>query len=159
MITTILSLLLGASLTLPPSFVAPKGWIAKTPPVDAPIDFIWLAPNFGVNVNGENLAVWSHPVSAGDTLDAEVHGATDEMSQDRIIANSHTEPTCHGLQPGLTFEARLPLSNGKTISQVYHLTIVAGRTYAFVFTHAAGDPIDQAIADSIQSVCPDKPSS
>ena len=160
MIATILSLLFSVSVTLPSSFVAPKGWTAKTPPADAPIDFIWLAPRFGENGNGENLTVTSHPVAIGVTLDAEVHRAIDELSQDRVIATSHAEPTCRGLQAGWTFDARLPLPNGKVVSQVYHLAIVDRRSYAFIFTHAAGDRIDRAIIDSIQSICPNnKPAS
>jgi hypothetical protein len=120
----------------------------------------WLAPHFGVNGNGENLSVMIRPVSAAATLDAELHHATKELSQDRMIVNSHAEPTCHDLQAGWTLDARLPLPNGKVVSQVYHLTIVDGRAYAFIFTHAAGDRIDQAIVYSIQSICPtNKPAS
>lgn len=139
---------------LPASFVPPKGWIAKPLPADAPVDFIWLAPHFGVNGNGENLTANSHPVSADATLAAEVQRAIGEVSEDRQILSSHAEPTCHGLQAGWAFDARLPLPNGKVISQVYHLTIVDGRAYSFIFTHAAGDPIEQAISDSVQSICP-----
>lgn len=156
MIMTILPLLLGALLMLPTTFVAPRGWRAKAPPAGAPLDYIWLSPHFGVNGNGENLSVTIHPALANTTLDAEVHDAIDEMSNERIIVNSHAEPTCHGLEAGWTFDARLPLPNGKVISQVYHLTIVDGRVYAFIFTHAAGDRIDPAIGDSIQSICPSK---
>ena len=152
MVTTISPLLLAASLALPTSFVAPKGWVAKAPPAE--VSFIWLSPKFGVNGNGENLSVTTHPASASTTLDAEVHRAIGELSQEREIVNSHAELTCHGQQAGWTFDARLPLPNGKVISQVYHLTIVGARTYGFIFTHAAGDPIDPAIRKSIQSICP-----
>lgn len=96
----------------------------------------------------------THPASASTTLDAEVHRAIGELSQEREIVNSHAELTCHGQQAGWTFDARLPLPNGKVISQVYHLTIVGAQTYGFIFTHAAGDPIDPAIRKSIQSICP-----
>lgn len=45
---------------------------------------------------------------------------------------------CHGKQSGWSFEVRLPLPNGTAVSQVYHITIVHGRAYAFVFTHRVG---------------------
>ncbi len=154
MVTAISPLLLAASLALPTSFVAPKGWVAKPPPVEVPISFIWLSPKFGVNGNGENLSVTTHPASASTTLDEEVRGAIAELSQEREIVNSHAERTCHGQQAGWTFDGRLSLPNVKVISQVYHLTIVGAQTYAFIFTHAAGDPIDPAIRKSIQSICP-----
>ena len=96
----------------------------------------------------------TNPASPGTTLDAEVHRAIGELSQEREIINSHAELTCHGRQAGWTFETRLPLTSGKAISQVYHLTIVGAQTYGFIFTHAAGDPIDPAIRKSIQSICP-----
>jgi hypothetical protein len=156
MVTTISALLLAASLALPMSFVAPKGWVAKAPPAEAPISFIWLSPKFGVNGNGENFSVTTHPASASTTLHAEVQGAIGELSQEREIVNSHAEPTCHGQQAGWTFEGRLTLPNGMVISQVYHLTIVGAQTYGFIFTHAAGDPIDPAIRKSIQSICPQR---
>jgi hypothetical protein len=152
MIAAIFLLVLGASPTLPTSFSAPKGWVAKAPPADAPVSFVWLSPQFGVNGNGENLSVMIHPASM--TLDAEVQLAIGETSHDRQIVNSHAEPTCRGQQPGWTFDARLPLPNGKTVSQVYYLTIVDAQLYAFIFTHAAGDPVDPAINSSIQSLCP-----
>lgn len=159
MIMIVSQLFLAVSLTLPASFVAPKRWIAKSPPAGAPINFIWLSPHFGVNGDGENLSVLIYPVSAAATLDAEVHRAIKDLSQDRMIVNSHTESTCHGRQAGWTFEARLPMPNGKVVSQVYHVTIVGGRAYTFTFTHAAGDRIAQAIVNSIQSICPsNKPS-
>jgi hypothetical protein len=154
MVTAISPLLLAASLALPTSFVAPKGWVAKAPPADTPVSFVWLSPKFGVNGNGENLSVMTYPASASTTLDAEVHRAIGEVSHDREIVNSHAELTCHGQQAGWTFEARLPLPNGKVIAQVYHLTIVGAQTYGFIFTHAAGNPIDPAIRQSIQSICP-----
>jgi hypothetical protein len=113
-----------------------------------------LSPHFGVNGNGENLAVTSHPVRIGTSLASEVHDAISELSQDRSISNSRGEPTCHGNQPGWSFDVRISLPNGVTIEQIYHLAIVGGRTYAFVFTHAAGQRIDSAIAESIQSICP-----
>ena len=132
--------------------MAPKGWTGKIPPEQVG-DYIWLSPQFGVDKNGENLLVSSHHVSAATTLDQEVHRAIDDVSQDRIIANSHSDPTCHGLQAGWAFEANLPLPNGQVVSQVYHITIVDGRAYAFIFTHLAGARVDQAIGDSIQSIC------
>ena len=156
MVTTIWPLLLAASLALPMSFVAPKGWVAKALPAEAPARFIWLSPKFGVNGNGENLSVTTHPAPAGATLDAEVRRAIVELSQERDIVNSHAERTCHGQQAGWTFEGRLPLPNRKAISQVYHLTIVGAQTYGFIFTHAAGAPIDPAIRKSIQSICPER---
>jgi hypothetical protein len=157
-IAAILPLVLALSPPLPASFGAPKGWVAKTPPANSPVDFIWLAPRFGVDGDGENLTVMSHPASAGVTLDAEVRRTVAELSADRKVVDSHSAPTCHGLQAGWTFDARVTLANGKAVSQVYHLTIVDGRAYAFIFTHAAGARIDQAIADSMQSICPGKKS-
>ena len=156
MVTTISPLLLAAALALPVSFVAPKGWVAKAPPAEAPVSFMWLSPKFGLNGNGENLSVMTYPARAGTTLDTEVHRAIVELSQERDIVNSHAERTCHGQQAGWTFEGRLPLPNRKAISQVYHLTIVGAQAYAFIFTHAAGDPIDPAIRKSIQSICPQR---
>ena len=115
---------------------------------------MWLSPGFGINGNGENLALSSHPVVPGTTLDSEAQEAIREMSEDRTIDSSHAEPTCHGKQPGWTFDARLQLPNGAEISQVYHIAIVGGRAYSFVFTHKAGDPVEAAVADGIQSICP-----
>ena len=150
----ILPLLLAASLTLPGSFVAPKGWVAKTPPSNGPVDFIWLSPHFGVSGNGENLSLTTRPVPADVTLDAEVRAAIRDVSKDRVIVNSHSEPTCHGLQKGWAFDARLATPSGKTVSQVYHLAVVDGRAYSLIFTHLAGHRIGQAITDSVQSICP-----
>jgi hypothetical protein len=147
-------LVLVASTPVPTFFDPPKGWIAKTPPPDAPVDFIWLSPSFGKNGNGEKLSIMSQDVAPGTTLASEVHDATDQLSQDRIIAASHAERTCHGLQAGWAFDARLPLPNGKTISQVYHLTILGNRSYSFIFTHSAKDRIEQAVRSSIESICP-----
>ena len=153
MIAAGFSLLLSALLVLPASFVAPKGWTARTPPASSPVDFIWLSPGFGVSGNGENLTAMSHPVPSSTTLGAVVHDTISNVS-DRTIVNSHSESTCHGRQAGWTFDARLPLPNGKAVSQIYHLTIVDGRAFAFIFTHTAGVPVGQAINDSIQSICP-----
>ena len=138
MIGLVLPLLLSASLTLPGSFVAPKGWVAKTPPSNGPVDFIWLSPHFGVGGNGENLSLTSRPVPAAVTLDTEVRAAIGALSKDRVIVNSHSESTCHGLQKGWTFDARLATPSGKTVSQVYHLAVVDGRAYSLIFTHLAG---------------------
>src|SRR5579863_5054909 len=68
MIAAGFSLLLSALLVLPASFVAPKGWTARTPPASSPVDFIWLSPGFGVSGNGENLTAMSHPVPSSTTL-------------------------------------------------------------------------------------------
>jgi len=152
----LLSLLLAASAPLPPSFAPPKGWVEKLPPPSAPVNVIWFSPHFDVNGNGENFSVTIHPAPAGSTLHAEVHRAIDELSRDRKIVDSHSEPTCRGRQDGWTFDARIPLPNGKVVSQVYHVTIVGGRVYAFIFTHAAGDRVEREITDSIQSICPSK---
>ncbi len=149
----LLSLFLSA-LTLPGSFVPPKGWAAETPPSNGPVDFIWLSPHFGVSGNGENISLTTRQVPAAETLDAEVRTAIDEVSRDRTIVNSHSESTCHGLQKGWTFDARLATPSGKTVSQIYHLAIVDGRAYSLIFTHLAGHHIPQAITDSIQSICP-----
>lgn len=157
MIMTVLALLMAASLILPTSFIPPKGWIGRTPPADAPLDYIWFSPHFGVNGNGENLGVLSYPVSATTTLDAEVRSAIADVSQDRDIIDSRAQPMCHGLQKGWTFDARLPLLNGKVVSQVYYLTIVDGLLFSFDFTHLAGDQIEPEIQDSIQTICPSKP--
>lgn len=154
--STVGPLLLATLLLLPASFVAPKGWTTKAPQAGAPVDFIWVAPGFGVNGNGENLTVMSHPVSSTTTLGAVVHTTISSVSQESAIVNSHSEPTCHGRQAGWTFDARVPLPNGKAVSQIYHLTIVDGRAYAFIFTHTAGGRIDQAVSESIQSLCPSK---
>jgi len=154
MIAPVLPLFLSASLTLPGTFVAPKGWVAKTLPSNGPVDFIWLSPHFGVKGNGENLSLTSRPVPAAVTLDTEVRAAIGALSKDRVIVNSHSEPTCHGLQKGWTFDARLATPSGKTVSQVYHLAVVDGRAYSLIFTHLAGHPIDRAITNSIQSICP-----
>jgi hypothetical protein len=152
-----LPLVLSAALALPPSFVPPEGWAATTPPPDAPVDYLWLSPHYGTNGNGENLAVMLHPVPPGDTLDAEVKKAIEQLALDRAVVNSHAEPTCHGLQAGWSFEVSVPLPNGKTIGQIYHLTIVGDIAYAFMFTHLVGDPIDPAVTASIQSICPTNP--
>jgi hypothetical protein len=149
-----LPLFLSASLTLPGSFVAPKGWVAKTPPSNGPVDFIWLSPKFGVNGNGENLSLTTRQVPEAVTLDAEVRTAIGDVSRDRVIVDSHSESSCHGLQNGWTFDARLATPSGKTVSQVYHLAIVDGRAYSLIFTHLAGHRIPQAITGSIQSICP-----
>jgi hypothetical protein len=37
---------------------------------------------------------------------------------------------------------------------VYHLTIFGNRSYSFIFTHAAKDRTEQAIQNSIESICP-----
>jgi hypothetical protein len=143
--------------TTPPSpsfFVSPKGWAAKDLPPDAPADFIWLSPRFGKNGNGDNFMVMSHHVSAETTLGAEVRRATTELSQDRTISDSHSEQTCRGRQPGWSFKARLALPNGKTVSQLYQITILNQRAYAFVLTQDAAEPVDRAIKDSIESICP-----
>lgn len=152
----LLSLFLSASLTLPGSFVPPKGWVAKPPPSNGPVDFIWLSPQFGAGGNGggENLSLTTRQVPAAQTLAAEVRAATEEVSHDRTIVNSHSEPTCQGRQKGWSFDARLAMPGGKTVSQVYHLAIVDGRAYSLIFTHLAGHHIPQAITDSIQSICP-----
>ncbi|HET6276502.1 MAG TPA: hypothetical protein VFE16_11285 [Candidatus Cybelea sp.] len=157
-IATIVPLFLALSPPLPASFAAPKGWVSKAPPANSPVDFIWLAPRFGVDGDGENLTVMSHPAVAGATLDAEVRRTIAELSADRRIVDSRSAPTCHGLQAGWMFDARVSLPNGKAVSQIYHVTIVDGRAYAFIFTHAAGARVDQAIADSMQSICPGKKS-
>jgi len=149
----LLSLLLSAALTLPGSFAAPKGWVAKPPPSNGPVDFIWLSPQFGAGGNGENLSLTTRQVPAAETLDAEVRTAIEQVSRDRTIVNSHAEPTCHGQQKGWTFDARHATPSGKTVSQVYHLAIVDGRAYSLIFTHLAGHHVPQAITDSIQSIC------
>lgn len=153
-IAALLSAVLISAPAVPRSFVPPKGWTqGKNLPPGGP-DAIWLSPNFGINGNGENLGVTSHPAAPGTTLASEVRAAIDEMSQERTIADSHSEPTCRGREPGWTFDARLPLPNGMAISQVYHISIVGGRAYTFVFTHKAGDPIEPAVTTAIQSICP-----
>jgi hypothetical protein len=150
----LLSAVLNAAPPLPRSFIPPKGWTqGKNLPPGGP-DAIWLSPNFGINGNGENLGVTSHRVAPGTTVATEARAAVREMSEDRAISDSHSEPTCHGRLAGWTFDARLPLPNGTAISQVYHISIVGGRAYSFVFTHKAGDPIEPAVANAIQSICP-----
>lgn len=158
MIAAIVPVIPALSPPLPASFSAPKGWVEKAPPANSPVDVVWLAPHFGVDGDGENLTVMSHPAAPGATLDAEVRRTVAELSADRKIVDSHSAPTCHGLQPGWTFDARVSLANGKAVSQIYHLTIVDGRAYAFIFTHAAGARVDQAIVDSMQSICSGKKS-
>jgi len=69
-----------------------------------------------------------------------------------MIVDSRSQSTCHGRQAGWTFDARLALPNGATISQVYHV-IVGDRAYDFVYTHKAGDPVETAVAKAIQSIC------
>ena len=151
-----LAVLLSAVLNMPPavprSFVPPKGWTqGKDLPRGGP-DAAWLPPDFGYG-NGDNLAVTSHPVAPGTTAESEAQEAMREMSQERIISDSHSEPTCQGHLAGWSFDARMPLPNGTTISQVYHISIVDGRAYAFVFTHKAGVAIESEIVDAIQSIC------
>jgi hypothetical protein len=153
MLAFVLSALIGVASALPPSFVGPKGWVEKKPPPDE-VDAIWLSPHFGVNGNGENLTVASHPTSSGATLASEIHDAIASISQDREISGSHAEPTCAGRQPGWSFDGRLPIPNGVTVEQIYHIALLNGRTYVFTFTHAAGQRVDPAIAQSIQSICP-----
>jgi hypothetical protein len=150
----VMSFLIAATPPLPTFFVPPKRWAIKNPPSDTPVDFIWLSPQFNKNGTGDNFILMSHRVSAQTTLDAEVHRAMSELSQDRTISDSHAERTCRGRQPGWTFEARLTLPNGKSVSQLYHLTIRNQRAYTFVLTHDSARPVDQAIKDSIESICP-----
>jgi hypothetical protein len=150
----LLSAVLDAAPAVPRSFIPPKGWTqGKDLPPGGP-DAVWLSPGFGLNGNGENLALITHPVAPGTTVASEAEEAIREMSADRTIVDSHSQPTCHGRQAGWTFDARLPLPNGATISQVYHISIVSNRAYSFVFTHKAGDPIETAVANAIQSICP-----
>ncbi len=149
----VVALLVAATPPLPTFFVPPKGWAAKALPPGAPADFIWVSPRFGKDGNGDNFMLMSHAVSAGTTLSAEVRRATSELAQDRPILHSHAEPTCRGRQPGWSFEAQLALP-AKTISQLYHITILNHRAYTFTLTHAAGEPVDRAIEDSIESICP-----
>ncbi len=158
MIAAILSMMLSVMQPITQSFEPPKGWVEKAPPPSG-IDFIWLSPHFGSGGNGENLTATGHDVPAGSTLASEVHAAIAELSQDRDISNSHSDPTCHGQQPGWAFAARMTLPNGLTIEQLHHLTIVDRRVWDFVFTHRAGDRVDPAIAHSIQSICPSPKSS
>lgn len=154
MIGLVLSVVLGSAWPVPRSFVPPKGWTrGKNLPPGAP-DAIWLAPGFGKGGNGENLAVITYRVAPGTTLTSEVQEAIHEMSDGRIITGSHSEPTCHGSQPGWTFKARLAVGKGVVVSQVYHIAVVGGRAYGFVFTHKSGDPIDRSVVDAIQSICP-----
>lgn len=153
LVVALLSAVLNSPPVVPRSFIPPNGWTRGNDLPGGP-DAIWLSPRFGVNGNGENLGVISHRVAAGATLASEVREAIREMTEDRIIGASHSEPTCHGKQSGWSFEARLPLPNGTAISQVYHITVVHGRAYAFVFTHKAGDAIEPVVADAIQSICP-----
>jgi hypothetical protein len=130
-----------------------KSWVEKKPPPDG-VDAIWLSPHFGVNGNGENLSISSHPTSSGTTLASEVRAAISTLSLDREISNSHAEPTCGGRQAGWSFDRRLPLPNGVTVEQIYHITLLNGRMYVFTFTHAAGQRVDPAIVQAIQSICP-----
>lgn len=154
MIGVLLSVLLGSAWPVPRSFVPPKGWTqGKNLPPGAP-DAIWLPPSFGKNGNGENLAVITHRIAPGTTLASEVQEAIQEMSDGRIITGSRSEPTCQGRQPGWTFKARLAVGNGVTVSQIYHIAVVGGRAYGFIFTHKSGDPIDRSVVDAIQSICP-----
>lgn len=152
-LAVVLSAALDSALVVPRSFVPPKGWTqGKNLPPDGP-DAVWLSPSFGVNGNGENLEVISHRVAPEATVASEARKAIQEMSSEREITDSHSEPTCHGKEPGWMFEARLPLPNGTAVSQVYHISIVGGRAYGFIFTHKAGDPIETAVTDAIQTIC------
>ncbi|HEY1429794.1 MAG TPA: hypothetical protein VGF18_09490 [Candidatus Tumulicola sp.] len=153
-LAALLSLLVSVAPALPASFAPPKGWTAKPVPSGSPVDYLWVSPHFGANGNGENLTVTSHALVAGGTLASEVHSAIADMSQDRKIVNSHSEPTCNGTQPGWSFEGRITLPDGKTIAQIYHMAIYEKRIYMFVFTHALNDPIDPSIGRSIQTICP-----
>jgi hypothetical protein len=152
MIAAVLSMILSVAPPLAQSFEPPKGWVAKAPPPSA-VDYIWLSPHFGSGGNGENFTATGHDVTAGSTLASEVRVAIADLSQDRDITNSHSDPTCHGQQAGWAFAARITLPNGPTIEQLYHFTIVDRQVWAFVFTHKAGDRVDPAIAHSIQSIC------
>lgn len=150
------AVLLAAALNVPPalprSFVPPKGWTqAKNLPPGGP-DAAWVSPEYAYG-NNDNLAVTSHPVAPGTTAASEAQEAIREMSGDRVISDSHAESTCKGHLAGWTFDARLPLPDGSFISQVYHIGIIGGRAYAFVFTHKAGIAIESAITDAIQSLC------
>lgn len=149
-----LSVLVAASLGLPAGFVPPRGWIAKPLPADAPVNFIWLSPRFGINGNGDNLTLTIHVLSTKTSLAEEKRKAVNELSHEFTIVDSHAESTCRGSQDGWTFDARLRTASGAVVSQVNHLTILDGRLYAFIYTHPAGDPIDRAVVDSIESVCP-----
>jgi hypothetical protein len=152
-IAVLLSAVLESASIVPRSFVPPKGWTqGKNLPPDGP-DAIWLSPSFGVNGDGENLMVMSHPVALGTTVAPVAREAIRKVSEERIITGSRSEPTCHGQQAGWTFDAHLPMGNGMTISQVYHISIVRGRAYTFIFTHKAGDPIETTVSDAIQSIC------
>ena len=152
MIAAVLSMILSVALPFGQSFEPPQGWVAKAPP-PAGVDFVWISPHFGSGGNGENLAATGHDITAGSTLASEVRAAIAEVAQDRDIANSHSDPTCHGQQAGWAFAARMTLPNGLTIEQLHHLTIVDRRAWDFIFTHKAGDRVDPAIVRSIQSIC------
>lgn len=107
-----------------------------------------------MNGNGENLAVSSHRAAPGTTAASEAREAIREMSADRTITDSHSQSTCRGRQAGWTFDAELTLPTGTAISQLYHISIVGKRTYIFVFTHKAGDAVETAIHNAIESICP-----
>ncbi|HET7815243.1 MAG TPA: hypothetical protein VFL13_12835 [Candidatus Baltobacteraceae bacterium] len=152
-LAVLLSVVLNSAPLVPHSFVPPQGWTeGKDLPPDGP-DAIWLSPGFGKNGNGENLAVTSRPAGRQADLPSEVRAAIAELSADRDITVSRAESTCRGKLPGWRLEAKLSFPNGLTISQVYHLSLVGGRTYTFVFTHKASDAIEPAISDAIQSIC------
>lgn len=153
-VSVLLSAIVNLSPEVPRSFVSPKGWTqGKNLPPGGP-DAVWLSPGFGTNGNGENLSVTSHDVPAETSLASEVREAIRELSPERTIVDSRSEPTCHGRQAGWTFDARLALPNGTKICQVYHIAIMGRRAYSFVFTHKARDRVGNAVADAIQSICP-----
>lgn len=150
-----LAFIIAIASSVPPLFTPPSGWPAANT-AGSPFDAIWMAPKFGKTHN-EFLALTSYPLPRGRTLADEVRSAISELSDDgKTIVNSHAEPTCHGRQPGWTFDARTPLTPQLTVSQLYHVAVLGDRSYAFVFTHKAGDPIDPEITNSIQSLCASK---
>lgn len=131
----------------------PKGWTKMELPPNAPVDFDWLSPRY--HGTGENIAVVVGALPDAATLDSVVRDAIAQVhEQGRSIASSRSHATCHGAQTGWTLDVRIAVAPHRFVSQIQQFAVHNNKVYTIMYTHTAGAPIDKAVRDSIDSLCP-----
>lgn len=135
----------------------PTGWTSLGPPPPNTVDYAWVSPHFrdGSPHAGDSMEAYVRAISPSSTLAEQVKElTTEETSDGRTVASSHSHATCNGTQPGWTIDFRVPLSPSTTVSQVEHLAVFEGRVYVIMFNHRADLPVDSVVQASIDSLCP-----
>ena len=113
---------------------------------------MWFSPDFHPSGDAVTLIVNRR---IGQTLSGAVSElVNEELSDGRTLTSSRSHATCHGKLPGQTVDLRFDASPVVTLSQVYHVAVLDGETYALIYTHAAGKPIPRAVQAMFDSVCP-----